>query len=311
MRTRQLVLPLALVLAGCTGRPIRPSNGTRLSRRLGAVLDFSDSQTWNVASGSAGTEDETVASAAAQEELEYTDDTPIEFEARDGAIFGNGERFHFKGINWFGSESRTGPPLGLHVHSIEWYMSFLRENNFNALRVLFNHESMLLKGAEAHIDTIDVKHDTRLYGSGVASRASRPVARCSLTHRASLPVSARCAHSHASQLAGATDYIAMFKEVARQAARKGIVLLVTCHRITPKSWPGDGLWYEPAISEERVQDSWARLAEALCSQWNVVAVDIQNEPHSSSWGKGTALDWNKAAERIGERATLARVTEPC
>eukprot|EP00966_Prymnesium_polylepis_P015277 353483-Prymnesium_polylepis.1 len=120
MLQRRLV-PLALVLVGSAARPIPPvRNGTRLPiRRLGAVLDFSDSQTWNVATGSAGGEDETVASAAAQEELEYTDDTPIDFEARDGAIFGNGERFHFKGVNWFGSESRTGPPLGLHVHGIE------------------------------------------------------------------------------------------------------------------------------------------------------------------------------------------------
>lgn len=45
--------------------------------------------------------------------------------------------------------------------------------------------------------------------------------------------------------------------------------------------------------------SWDKLAAALCKQWNVVAADLQNEPHSSSWGKGGALDWNKAAERIG------------
>lgn len=31
-----------------------------------------------------------------------------------------------------------------------------------------------------------------------------------------------------------------------------------------------------------------------------VAQDLQNEPHSSSWGKGLPTDWNKAAEKLGD-----------
>lgn len=46
-------------------------------------------------------------------------------------------------------------------------------------------------------------------------------------------------------------------------------------------------------------DSWSFLADALCGQWNVFAVDLVNEPHSASWGFGRQTDWNKAAERIG------------
>lgn len=46
--------------------------------------------------------------------------------------------FSIKGINWYGSESRTGPPGGLARHPVRWYMDFLKRNNFNAIRFLFN-----------------------------------------------------------------------------------------------------------------------------------------------------------------------------
>lgn len=51
-------------------------------------------------------------------------------------IYANGQRLHIKGVNWFGSEGRAGPPLGLDKHEIAWYMRFLRAHNFNAIRFL-------------------------------------------------------------------------------------------------------------------------------------------------------------------------------
>ena len=108
------------------------------------------------------------------------------------------------------------------------------------------------------------------------------------------------------------------------------------HRLNPKAWPGDGLWFDSVVTEERVLQSWTKIAHKLCSQWNVFAVDLQNEcdpspplgeppasplthsplgtahpmechsdhhgrPHASSWAKGGGhdVDWGHAAERIG------------
>ena len=105
-----------------------------------------------------------LAAAAAAEEATYQDDTAIVFEARGGELYGNGEVFRFKGVNWFGSESRTGAPLGLDYHDIEWYMDFLKENNFNAIRVLFNHDSVLKEGKQAQIDTTEVRFSPKLFG---------------------------------------------------------------------------------------------------------------------------------------------------
>ena len=63
--------------------------------------------------------------------------------------------------------------------------------------------------------------------------------------------------------------------------------------------------YSKEISEAKVLESWGKMASALCDQWNVFASDLHNEPHASSWGKGTKLDWNKAAERIGNHVLEA------
>jgi len=88
--------------------------------------------------------------------------------------------------------------------------------------------------------------------------------------------------------------------VANAAAAHGLLILVAAHRLTPESWPGDGLWYEEGFSEDDVKDDWSALAEQLCNQWNVVGVDLQNEPHTATWGKGNKrTDWNQAAGRLG------------
>ena len=36
----------------------------------------------------------------------------LHFEGHDGLLYANGRQFHIKGVNWFGSEGRSGPPLG-------------------------------------------------------------------------------------------------------------------------------------------------------------------------------------------------------
>ena len=61
----------------------------------------------------------------------------------DGSLFVNGVPLSIKGVNWFGSESYGGPPGGLTVHTIDFYLDFLQEHKFNALRLLFNHQTAL------------------------------------------------------------------------------------------------------------------------------------------------------------------------
>ena len=150
---------------------------------------------------------------------------------------------------------------------LAWYMKFLKENGFNAIRFLFNHEMMLQ-------DTpLDPPNEEK-YGRGAPWEAPE------LAH---------------------LSYRAMFLRLAKAAAEHGILVLLACHRLNAAAWPGDGLWYDSALPEARVLDSWSTVAATYCGQWNVFAVDLQNEPHASSWGlnRGDASDWGHAAERLG------------
>ena len=191
----------------------------------------------------------------------------INFVAEGGFLWANGDRFYIKGINWFGSEGRAGPPLGLDKHDIAWYMRFLTDNGFNAIRFLFNHETILSD------QTLDPPDEAK-YGVG--------------------------APWESPELAG-YSYVDMFVKLAEVAAEHGILVMLACHRLRPSAWPGDGKWFDRVITEEYVKLSWDKLAERLCDKWNVFAVDLQNEPHASSWGLGMGekSDWGHAAERLG------------
>ena len=191
----------------------------------------------------------------------------INFASSDGVLHANGVPFSIKGVNWFGSEGRSGPPLGLDRHSIAWYCRFLAANGFNAIRFLFNHE-MILSNPELE------PPDESIYGVGAPWEAPE---------------------------LEAFHYLEMFVRLSEVAAEHGILVMMACHRLTPNAWPGNGKWYDARITEERVRQSWEKIANRLCRQWNVFAVDLQNEPHSSSWGlnRGERSDWGKAAERLG------------
>ena len=186
---------------------------------------------------------------------------PITFVAKHGRLYANEQQFHLKGVNWFGSEGRAGPPGGLNYHPIDWYMDFLARHQFNAVRLLFNHESVL---QNEPIETSEVLQAPELRGK---------------------------------------TYLQMFGLVASAAAKRGLLVMLACHRMHPSTWPGEGLWFDTAgpITEEHVLQSWGKIADAFCHVWNVFAVDLQNEPHSASWGYGRpSTDWDQAASRIGQ-----------
>lgn len=189
--------------------------------------------------------------------------SPIIFQAKQGRIYGNGKTFDIKGINWYGAEARTGTPGGLGQNSVQFYMKFLAANGFNAIRLPFNHQSILLSADPSSAPPLDTDGLT-----------------------------------YTPELQGKT-YIEMLVLLAQEAARHGILILLACHRLSPTAWPGSGLWYDQLIEERNVLESWEYISEAFCGQWNVFGVDLHNEPYAASWGWGRTSDWDKAAMRIG------------
>ncbi|KOO33783.1 cellulase 2 [Chrysochromulina tobinii] len=68
-----------------------------------------------------------------------------------------------------------------------------------------------------------------------------------------------------------TRYLEMFTILCREAAKRGMLVMVAAHRLRHDAWPGKGLWYDDDIGwpVSRVKTSWSKLAAVLCGEWNV------------------------------------------
>ena len=45
-----------------------------------------------------------------------------------------------------------------------------------------------------------------------------------------------------------------------------------------------------------------QVAQLFCAQWNVMGVDLMNEPYTAHWGDGSRFDWQRGATRMGNAA---------
>lgn len=106
----------------------------------------------------------------------------------------------------------------------------------------------------------------------------------------------------------------MFVELAKAAAKENVLMMLTAHRLFPADWPGKGLWYDDTYTENIQMQLWGMLAKELCSQWNVIGVDLFNEPHKATW---CALEStpnhppNHPSARGRASRTMRRVSQPC
>ena len=64
----------------------------------------------------------------------------MDFESSNGVITLNGQRFHLKGLNWFGFETDLCNLHGLWSVSLSDLLDFCSRHRFNALRVPFSCE---------------------------------------------------------------------------------------------------------------------------------------------------------------------------
>ncbi len=84
--------------------------------------------------------------------------------------------------------------------------------------------------------------------------------------------------------------------VIDEAGARGIVVLLDMHRARDnEKWE---VWYTDEYSYEMLLEGWHRLLHAFKHHWNVMGLDLLNEPHGPArWETGNrAVDWNRAAE---------------
>ena len=181
-----------------------------------------------------------------------------------------------QGITWPGMETVGRVPLGLALRPMDFYLDFLREERFNAIRLPIAHQSVL-DDAPVSFGQFDPRLNPDLMDPE--------------------------ADPNSAQRDGGLPYQDALLAIARRAAEKHLLVVVSAHRLKANH-PNYGMWYNNTlgISEESAGRSWDMLTAKLCSQWNVVGVDLYQEPYRASWGShNIRTDWNLAAERLGNR----------
>lgn len=193
------------------------------------------------------------------------------YKSKDNKIYAvaaNGTEvpISIKGINWFGMETGQAIPYGMWENAYNGttgynIASFLSENKFNAVRLPLCVES-LLEDATPNSDLINQNENAAI---------------------------------------NVTDYYSLLQSIVKVLQYRRIGVLISMHTMTTST--SGGLWYTNSISEDDFLDAIDIVVDTLCSQeyWNVIGIDLKNEPYEATWGDGEDTDWRLGAEKIGNR----------
>ncbi|RHZ20477.1 hypothetical protein DYB37_000455 [Aphanomyces astaci] len=100
-----------------------------------------------------------------------------------------------------------------------------------------------------------------------------------------------------------SSYVALLKSVITTLAYRKISVMISIHTLTPQS--SGGSWFNNDISKDMVVflSSIDMLTTELChaKYWNIIGVDLKNEPYESTWGDSGPMDFHQGATIIGNR----------
>ncbi|TMW64639.1 hypothetical protein Poli38472_011519 [Pythium oligandrum] len=194
------------------------------------------------------------------------------YQSKNGQIWAVAENgtevpVGIKGVNWFGMETGLAIPFGLWENqengtSVYEVASFLARNKFNSVRLPVCVENILK-------DTAPMKDLVNLN-----------------TNRAM----------------NISTYMTTLQSIIEALAYRHVSVMISVHTLTTKS--SGGAWYSAAlgVTEDEFLTAIDKLTSNLCTDkyWNILGLDLKNEPHECSWG-GAEPDWQKGATLIGNR----------
>lgn len=172
-----------------------------------------------------------------------------------------------KGVNWFGMETGLAIPFGLWENidngtSVYEVAAFLARNKFNSVRLPVCIKNILK----------DVAPEKSL----INMQTNRAI--------------------------DITSYIATIQSIVEALGYRHVSVLISLHTLDPKK--SGGAWFsdELDVTEDQFLEAVDILSKNLCGSkyWNIIGLDLKNEPHECSWG-GEAPDWQKGATLIGNR----------
>ncbi|ETW03577.1 hypothetical protein H310_04990 [Aphanomyces invadans] len=171
-----------------------------------------------------------------------------------------------KGINWFGMETGLAIPFGLWANddngtTVYEVARFLAKNRFNSVRLPLC-VSHLLTNRRPQQNVINIVQNKAI---------------------------------------NATTYMSTLSSIVQTLAFRNISVLLDMHSLT--STDSGGLPWTNAAGESAFMDAVDVLTTQLCNakHWNIVGLDLKNEPHLATWGDGGAADFRLMAQRIGNR----------
>ena len=179
-----------------------------------------------------------------------------------------GNEVRLTGVNWFGFETSLYSPHGIWSRDMKSVLQQIKDLGFNTIRVPWCNE-MLDPGSTVNINS---------YGTDAYSGVS--------------PMN--------EEEATISTPIELMDIFVRWCQENDMKIVLDNHSRAADGFLNEEVWYTDEYSEERWINDWLFLAERYKDYSAVVAMDLNNEPHGSTWGDSSpATDWNKAAERCG------------
>lgn len=173
-----------------------------------------------------------------------------------GIFFRKDTLFQIKGVNWFGYETCDRMVHGLWKHPMTWYLDFIKENNFNMIRVPFSEEW--------------VKNNFETYYPSAEMISADP----SLQGKTSLEI---------------------LDKLFDECAKRGIFILLDMHRLRCEAQSHE-LWYTldgHEYTAETFFQSWNQMVERYGNHTSFHAIDLLNEPRGlAEWGTNPSTSWN-------------------
>ncbi|KAL4156934.1 hypothetical protein PRNP1_005960 [Phytophthora ramorum] len=266
-----LILVIGGAVAGITFSALHTSD-TATTRQEAYAQRKADSE--KISGGASGSGSDLISDDGAVGNPKSYPDMGCElpdYQSKNGrvvAVSANGTEVpvDIKGINWFGMETGTAIPLGLWDNSENGttayqIASFLADNKFNAVRLPLC-VNWILTNPEPETSLINTAENRAI---------------------------------------SVKNYISLLKSIVKVLAYRNIGVLLSMHTLT--STDSGSLWYSDDISEDDFLDAIDTLTENLCSKtyWNIMGIDVKNEPSKATWGDGSDTDFHAGAKKIADR----------
>ncbi|RHY25240.1 hypothetical protein DYB32_008437, partial [Aphanomyces invadans] len=172
-----------------------------------------------------------------------------------------------KGVNWFGMETGLQAPFGLWDNerngtTVYAVADFLSKNKFNSVRLPLCVQNIL----------------------------------------ENKPLEAAIINKQSNRALDTSSYISLIQTLVKGLGFRRISVMISMHTLDRLN-VGGSLWYGTTVTEDEFMQSIDMLTNALCSNeyWNVLGIDVKNEPWEGTWGTGLRNDFKVGAEKIAAR----------